>query len=542
MPTLDWIGKKAVVNHHRDVPYRLIHCDKDKSVGDPDAGNLLVQGDNLEALKALLPYYAGKVKCIYIDPPYNTGNEGWVYNDNVNSPEIKAWLGATVGKEAEDLSRHDKWLCMMYPRLRLLKEFLSEDGSIFVSMDDSESGSLRLLLDDVFGRGNFLASIIWQKVFSPKNSAQFFSDDHDYIYAYAKNIGLCQMGLLARSAEQDARYTNPDNDPRGPWTSGDFSARNFYGEGTYPVETPSGRVIPGPPTGMYWRVSKSKMKELDADGRVWWGETKDNVPRLKRFLSEVKQGVVPQTLWFYKDVGHTQEAKKELLETVSFEDSASVFITPKPTRLMKRIIEIGTEPGDIVMDSFAGSGTTGVAVARQGGGRRYILIEMEPSICQNVTAERLSRVIEGYDKSKTNGTKEHVEGAGGGFRFCTLGEPLFDADGNVSPAVTYADLAAHVFFCETGSPIPRRADGSSPLIGTFQGRAIYLLHSADSAGVASMAAGNVLTGAVLDALPLPEEGFTGARVVYAEGCTVPDDRLSRLGVTFKQIPYQIEGL
>ncbi|WP_407049212.1 site-specific DNA-methyltransferase [Methyloraptor flagellatus] len=542
MPTLDWIGKKAVVNHHRDVPYRLIHCDKDKSVGDPDAGNLLVQGDNLEALKALLPYYAGKVKCIYIDPPYNTGNEGWVYNDNVNSPEIKAWLGATVGKEAEDLSRHDKWLCMMYPRLRLLKEFLSEDGSIFVSMDDSESGSLRMVLDEVFGRGNFLASIIWQKVFSPKNSAQFFSDDHDYIYAYAKNIGLCQMGLLARSAEQDARYTNPDNDPRGPWTSGDFSARNFYGEGTYAVETPSGRVIPGPPTGMYWRVSKSKMKELDADGRVWWGETKDNVPRLKRFLSEVKQGVVPQTLWFYKDVGHTQEAKKELLETVSFEDSASVFITPKPTRLMKRIIEISTEPGDIVMDSFAGSGTTGVAVARQGGGRRYILIEMEPSICQNVTAERLSRVIAGYDKGRANGTKEHVEGAGGGFRFCTLGEPLFDADGNVSPAVTYPDLAAHVFFCETGSPIPRRADGSSSLIGTFQGRAIYLLHATDSAGVASTAAGNVLTGSMLDALPLPETGFTGARVVYAEGCTVPDDRLSRLGVTFKQIPYQIEGL
>lgn len=542
MPTLDWIGKKAVVNHHREVPYRLIHCDKDKSVGDPDAGNLLVQGDNLEALKALLPYYAGKVKCIYIDPPYNTGNEGWVYNDNVNSPEIRAWLGATVGKEAEDLSRHDKWLCMMYPRLRLLKEFLTEDGAIFVSMDDSESGSLRMLLDDVFGRGNFLASIIWQKVFSPKNSAQFFSDDHDYIYAYAKNIGLCQLGLLARSAEQDARYTNPDDDLRGPWTSGDLSARNFYSEGTYPVETPSGRVIPGPPTGMYWRVSKAKMKELDQDGRVWWGETKDNVPRLKRFLSEVKQGVVPQTLWFYKDVGHTQEAKREVLETVSFADSASVFITPKPTRLMKRIIEIATEPGDIVMDSFAGSGTTGVGVAREGGGRRFILIEMEPTICQDVTAVRLKRVIEGYDREKSKGASERVDGTGGGFRFCTLGEPLFDADGNVSPAVTYPDLAAHVFFCETGSPIPRRADGSSPLIGTFQGRAIYLLHSAEAIGVASANAGNVLTASVLENLPSPEPDFSGARVVYAEGCTVPDDRLSRLGVTFKQVPYQIAGL
>lgn len=542
MPTLDWIGKKAVVNHHREVPYRLIHCDKAKSYGDPDAGNLLVQGDNLEALKALLPYYAGKVKCIYIDPPYNTGNESWLYNDNVNSPEIRAWLGSVVGKEAEDLSRHDKWLCMMYPRLRLLKEFLTEDGAIFVSMDDSEAGSLRMLLDDVFGRGNFLASIIWQKVFSPKNSAQFFSDDHDYVYAYAKNIGLCELGLLARSAEQDARYTNADNDPRGAWTSGDLSARNFYSEGTYPVETPSGRVIPGPPTGMYWRVSKQKMKELDADGRIWWGETKDNVPRLKRFLSEVKQGVVPQTLWFYKDVGHTQEAKKELLETVAFADSASVFITPKPTRLMKRIIEIATEPGDIIMDSFAGSGTTGVAVAREGGGRRFVLIEMEQTIAESVTAERLKRVISGFDKAKSGGKVEPVEGTGGGFRFCTLGEPLFDADGNVSPAVTFPDLAAHVFFCETGSPIPKRVDGTSSLIGVFQNRAIYLLHSAEAVGVAREQSGNVLTGSVLETLPLPETNFVGARIVYAEGCTVPDDRLAPLGVTFKQIPYQIEGV
>ncbi len=542
MPTLDWIGKKAVVNHHREVPYRLIHCDKDKSVGDPDAGNLLVQGDNLEALKALLPYYAGKVRCIYIDPPYNTGNEGWVYNDNVNSPEIKAWLGATVGKEAEDLSRHDKWLCMMYPRLRLLKEFLSEDGSIFVSMDDSESGSLRMVLDEVFGRGNFLASIIWQKVYSPKNSAQFFSDDHDYIYVYAKDVRRCSIGLLARSAEQDARYRNLDNDSRGPWKTSDLSARNFYSAGTYSIKTPSGREISKPPTGSYWRYSEEKFWAMDRDNRIWWGEDGNSIPQIKRFLSEVKQGVVPQTLWFYKDVGHTQEAKKELLETVAFEDSASVFITPKPTRLMKRIIEIGTEPGDIVMDSFAGSGTTGVAVARQGGGRRYILIEMEPSICQNVTAERLSRVIAGYDKGKANGTKEHIEGTGGGFRFCPFADPLFDADGNVSPAVTYPDLAAHVFFCETGSPIPRRADGSTPLIGTFQGRAVYLLHSSEAFGVANPAAGNVLTGAVLDAPPLPEEGFTGPRVVYAEGCTVPDDRLSRFGVTFKQIPYQIEGL
>lgn len=542
MPTLDWIGKKSVVNHHREVPYRLLNCDKSKSVGDPDAGNLLVQGDNLEALKALLPYYAGKVKCIYIDPPYNTGNESWVYNDNVNSPEIRAWLGSVVGKEAEDLSRHDKWLCMMYPRLRLLKEFLTEDGSIFVSMDDNESGSLRLILDDIFGRSNFLASIIWQKVYSPKNSAQFFSDDHDYIYVYARNIRQCSIGLLERSAEQDARYRNPDNDPRGPWKTSDLSARNFYGAGTYAIRTPSGREISKPPTGSYWRVSKDKFWAMDGDNRIWWGEDGGSIPQIKRFLSEVKQGVVPQTLWFYKDVGHTQEAKKELIETVSFADSESVFITPKPTRLVRRILQLATEPGDIILDSFAGSGTTGVAVAREGGGRRFILIEMETNICTSVTSARLQRVIEGYVPEASEKPREGVAGTGGGFRFCTLGAPLFDADGNVNSVVTYADLAAHVFFCETGSPIQRGANRTAPLLGTFLGRAVYLLHAADSVGVASSAAGNVLTASILESLPLPELGFTGARIVYAEGCTVPEERLSALGVTFKQIPYQIEGL
>jgi hypothetical protein len=256
----------------------------------------------------------------------------------------------------------------------------------------------------------------------------------------------------------------------------------------------------------------------------------------------VKQGVVPQTLWFHKDVGHTQEAKKELLETVSFADSASVFITPKPTRLMKRIIEIATEPGDVILDSFAGSGTTGVATAREGGGRRFVLIEIEPTIAEPVTAARLRRVIEGYDRQRSNGASDRIEGTGGGFRFCTLGEALFDIDGNVNPSVTFPDLAAHVFFCETGSPIPRKAHASSPLIGIFQERAIYLLHTFQSMGVPNVNAGNVLTVSILEELPSPSKDFSGMRVVYAEGCTVPEDRLMALGVTFKQVPYQIEGL
>jgi adenine-specific DNA-methyltransferase len=186
MPTLDWIGKKAVVNHHREVPYRLLHCDRSRSVGDPDAGNLLVQGDNLEALKALLPYYAGTVNCIYIDPPYNTGNEAWVYNDNVNSPEILSWLGTVVGKEAEDLSRHDKWLCMLYPRLRLLREFLANDGVILCSIDDNEAAHTRLILNDIFGARNFIAQLVWEK--GRKNDAKLFSVGHDYFFVFAKDI------------------------------------------------------------------------------------------------------------------------------------------------------------------------------------------------------------------------------------------------------------------------------------------------------------------------------------------------------------------
>ncbi|KCZ66182.1 hypothetical protein L53_02355 [Hyphomonas sp. L-53-1-40] len=542
MPTLDWIGKQAVVNHHREVPYRLVHCDSELSAGDPDAGNLLVQGDNLEALRALLPYYAGKVKCIYIDPPYNTGNEGWVYNDNVNSPEIKAWLGNVVGKEAEDLSRHDKWLCMMYPRMRLLRDFLREDGVIFISMDDNASGPLRFLMDEIFGASNFLACAIWQKVFSPKNSARFFSDDHEYVYVYARNISRCELNLLDRSAEQDSRYSNVDNDPRGPWTSGDLSARNYYSEGTYPITTPSGRVIEGPPTGMYWRISKDRFAELDRDGRLWWGERGDNVPRLKRFLSEVKQGVVPQTLWFHKDVGNTQEGKKQLLEAVKFDDSQSVFITPKPTRLIERVLKIGAGPEDIIMDSFAGSGTTGHAILEQnkrdGGNRKFILVEMDDTIARNVTAERLRRVIKGYDKG--DDPAKPVEGLGGGFRFCRMGTPLFDEFGDVATEVTFPDLAAHIFFSETGVPIPQKAKGD--FLGVFQDRAVYLLFDAAHAETPREAAGNVLTPDRLDALPAPPEPFEGQRVIYAEGCTVSKDRLKSAGAVFKQIPYQIYGV
>jgi site-specific DNA-methyltransferase (adenine-specific)/adenine-specific DNA-methyltransferase len=531
MPTLDWIGRRAVINQHREVPYRLLRCEESLSVGDADAGNLLVQGDNLVALKALLPYYAGKVKCIYIDPPYNTGNEGWVYNDNTNSPEIRSWLGKVVGKEAEDLSRHDKWLCMMYPRLALLRDFLTEDGAIFISIDENEVHWLRAVLDEIFGNRNFIATVLWQKVYSPKNSARHFSEDHDYVLVYAKSAEKWRPNLIARSEAQDKAYKNPDKDSRGPWKTSDLSARNYYSKGTYSIACPSGRVIEGPPKGMYWRVSEEKFRELNNDNRIWWGKEGSAIPQTKRFLSEVKQGRVPQTLWTYQEVGHTQEAKQELLRICDFEDSAAVFITPKPTRLLQRILQIATDKDSLILDSYAGSGTTGHAVLAQnkedGGSRRFITVEMDESICRNITVQRLQRVVQGHGD---------FESLGSGFRFCTLGEPLFDEMGNIRDGVSFVELAAHVFFTETGSPIPAafRASTPSPFLGVHEGKAVYLLFNG-VLGDKRPNGGNVLTSEVLKFLP----PFAGIKVIYGEGCRLSDARLRREGVVFKQVPYQI---
>ncbi|MBC7161459.1 MAG: site-specific DNA-methyltransferase [Immundisolibacter sp.] len=540
MPTLNWIGKEAVVKHHKDVPLRLLEPVPGLSCGAADAGteggtpnNLIVQGDNLHALKALLPRYAGQVKCIYIDPPYNTGNEGWAYNDNVNSPQIRKWLGEVVGREGETLDRHDRWLCMMYPRLVLLRQFLRDDGAIFVSIDDNEVAALRLLMDEIFGARNFVATVLWQKVYSPKNSARHLSEDHDYIVIYAANSETWKPNLLGRNESQDAAYKNPDNDPRGPWKTSDLSARNFYSDGTYSLTTPSGRVIEAPPKGRYWTISKERFEELDRDNRIWWGKKKDSIPQFKRFLTDVKDGVVPQTMWFYKDVGHTQEAKKELLELVDFDTSDDVFITPKPTRLIQRILQIATDKDSIVLDSFAGSGTTGHAVLKQnaadGGSRRFILVEMDDNIARTVTAERVRRVANGY----TNAKGQAVAGLGGGFQFCRLSaEPLFDADGQIRGDVRFAQLAEFVWFAETGTGYTGQAD--SPLIGVHEGRAIYLLYN----GILkdrSVAGGNVLTGPVFDLLPR----FAGPKVIYAAANRM-GGRAAREGITFKQTPYALE--
>jgi len=345
--------------------------------------------------------FAGQVKCIYIDPPYNTGNKDFIYNDHF--------------VDKEDLWRHSKWCEFMFQRLTLAKDLLRQDGVIFVSIDDNEIYSLGLLMNRVFGEANFAANIIWQKNYSPKNTAKHFSSDHDFIVAYALNGDIWRPNLLPRTDSQDKAYKNPDNDPRGRWKPGDLSARNPYGLGTYAITTPSGRLIAGPPPGNYWRVSEPKLRELDRDKRIWWGKDGSNVPSIKRFLSEVQDGIVPQTLWKNDEVGHTQDAKKEIHDILEFPDSVSVFSTPKPVGLIDRILRLGTGTNDLILDFFAGSGTTAHAVHRlnkeDGGKRRVILVssteatadEPDKNICRDVCALRVRRVIEGYKDNEPLG-------------------------------------------------------------------------------------------------------------------------------------------
>lgn len=532
MPTLNWIGKNAVVNHHYTVPFHLLKDVPELSVGDPGSGNLIVEGDNLLALKALLPYYAGQVKCIYIDPPYNTGNEGWVYNDNVNSSVMKEWLGKVVGGEDETLDRHDRWLCMMYPRLALLKKFLKKEGAIFVSLDDNEVQNLRYIMDDIFGEHNFVTTIVWEKNYAPKASAKYLSENHDYILVYARSKEHWQRNLLPRSEKQDKAYKNPDNDPRGLWRPNNLAARNPYSLGIYRITTPSGRVIPGPPKGSYWRVSREKFDALDRDGRIWWGKDGSNVPAPKIFLSEVKQGIVPMTIWPYSEAGHTQDAKQQLVEILP--EATEIFATPKPIQLVKRILQLSTNPGDLIMDSFAGSGTTGHGVLVQNkeddGNRKYILVELEPNIAINITVERVKRAISGY----TNPKGENIQGLGGGFRYCRLSEPLFDEKGTIRESVKFAELARHVYFTETGEPLPRERVPNTPLIGVHHGVGVYLLYN----GILkdkSANGGNVLTSKVLAELPEHE----GMRVIYGTACRLSTERMRREGITFKQLPYKL---
>ena len=604
MPTLEFKGKQFVYSHHLSVPFRELKVAADKSLPVPDQkpsldDNLIIHGDNLEALKALLPTHAGKIDCIFIDPPYNTGNEGWCYNDNVRSPLMKEWLKRSANPvDKEDLERHDKWLCMMWPRLNLLRELLNERGAIVVTLDDNEIHRMRGLMDEIFGEENFIATCLWQKNYSPKNTAEFFSSDHDYVLIYAKSKSELEIGSLDRTEEQEGRYKNPDNDPRGPWKTSDLSARNPYSEGLYAIKCPGGRLIDGPPKGNYWRVSEQKFWDFDRDNRIWWGSDKNSIPQIKRFLSDVREGRVPQTIWFYSDVGHTDQAKKELKQVMSFENTLDVFITPKPVKLIERVLQIFSEPDSIILDSFAGSGTTAHAVLaanqKDGGNRRFILVECE-DYAGTLTAERVRRVINGYAFAGTQREElfsekltwsnfsrqsqkillqvEHVEktagatfdkvkkeikdgvltvtgerkieektpGLGGSFTYCTLGEPIEIESLLTGKGLPGFDaLARYVFYTATGRSLEKvgkpAADG---FIGETELFRIHLFYQPETAWLRSNEA--ALNAERVEAIAKGNRAGKRA-IVFAVAKFMSQKELTKQRIEFCQLPYAVHRI
>jgi len=541
MPTLNWIGKEKVVNHHQDVPYRILEhkygfsAEKGTQENPTNSGNKIIHGDNLEALKSLLPEYEGKIKCIYIDPPYNTGNENWVYNDNVNHPKIKKWLNQVVGKQGEDLTRHDKWLCMMYPRLVLLHKLLSDDGAIFISIDDNEQASLKLMMDEIFGGGNFLANIIWQKAFSPVNLRKTFSSNHDFIITFCKNISNFSMNGLPRQETDLKRYKNLDNDIRGVWTSGDLSVGPQIQEKVYEIITPSGRKVL-PPKGYCWRLTKERFEEYLSEKRIWFGEKGDNVPRIKRFLSEVKEDITPMTIWLHSDVGHNQSAKQDLKKI--FSEKQFPFDTPKPTQLIERILQISTDKNSIILDSFAGSGTTAHAVInlnnQDDGNRKFILIEME-EYAETITAERVKRVISSELKvmseaEKTNNSQLITQNYS--FDFYELGLPIFKDDKNLNEEVGEQKIREYIYFTETRKSIKNDDLGiknyGKYYMGTENDTSYYFYYEKNEITVLNSETLSIVTVRA------------GQYLIYADICLLDSEYMLRNHIIFKKIPRDIK--
>lgn len=503
MPILQWLDREQHVKAAEQVPYRLLEVDDALSAGDVDTPNMLIQGDNLEALKALLPYYAGRVHCIFIDPPYNTRSAFEHYDDNLE---------------------HSQWLAMMYPRLVLLREMLAEDGSIWVTIDDNEAHYLKVLMDEVFGRKSFVANCIWQKRYSRENR-EAVGDAHDHILLYASDPEKFKIrrNLLPLGDKQKKLYKNPDDDPRGPWQSVSLLAQGYRPNQMYEIHGPNGATFT-PPAGNCWKVIRSEYEKLIENSRVYFGKDGNGVPRRKEFLSLAK-GLVPWTWWPHEEAGHTDEAKKEANSVFGGDIS---FGTPKPERLIERIIHIASDPGDLVLDSFLGSGTT-AAVAHKMG-RRYIGVEMGDH-AETHCAPRLRKVIEG----EQGGISEAVGWkGGGGFRFYKLGAPVFDTDGRINPAIRFAHLAAHVWFSETHTALHKKPRG--PLLGRHNGVAYYLLYNG-ILGDKRPDGGNVLTNKVLNDLP-PHDG---PKVIYGEASRIGAPRLKDLGIVFKQTPYDVKA-
>lgn len=448
----NWAGKMSAKRNAYKPSRANLKPDKARSIDFDSTENLIIEGDNLEVLKLLQKSYSNKVKCIYIDPPYNTGND-FVYIDDFSEDKKAYWEksgttdnGVKVDSNTESQGRyHSNWLSMMYPRLVLARELLKEDGVIFVSIDDNEVHNLRKILDEVFGEENFVANIIWQKKYSPQNDATYFSDMHDYLLCFAKlkksnskEEEGWERKLLPRSDEQNSRYSNPDNDPRGDWKSSDMLVKTYSADYDYEITTPAGRVV-NPPKGRCWRFGRTKYEEMLNDNRIWFGSEGKSTPSVKRFLSEVQQGIVPSTIWFREEVGDNQEATKEIRDL--FPDYPP-FDTPKPSRLVRRILELSSDENAIVLDFFAGSGTTAHAVMElnkeDGGNRKYMLVQLPELTDENseahkagfktisdITIERVKRVSEKIQKEDEGKLLKEGKSLDLGFKVFKLAPSFF---------------------------------------------------------------------------------------------------------------------
>lgn len=641
MPTLNWIGKDKVVNHHLDVPfYTLEHkygfrTEDETDTSETHSGNMIIHGDNLVALKALLPEYEGRVNCIYIDPPYNTGEEKWVYNDNVNDPHIKKWLGEVVGKEGEDLSRHDKWLCMMYPRLALLQRLLHSQGAIFISIDDNEYTNLKAICDEIFGKNCFVANISWQRAYSTRNDKDGIPIEAEHLLVYGKEPKW-QPKKLERTEEMNSKYGNPDNDINLWRSDNSYATGGADHQGmVYAVQHPFTGELLYPVVNNHWRYGQKNMlnimngwceyelRDLHDEGRraEVCGISLENVRKgvlgivlkedletsrnkaqqvyekgpwpkyyftkggyggiaRKTYLNQV-EGRLISNLWKQAEVGHTDEAKKELKEIFG---GKSPFDTPKPTRLLERILNVATDDDSIILDSFAGSGTTAHAVLlanqKKHSHRKFILVELM-DYADTTTAYRVKKAITGYkatmkheediyNKKLTikNLTKAEtfikeaeaviekeqgnyaeiskpklqdncikviasrvadgfVEGLGGSFDYYELGKPLFKEDNNLNEEVDEENIRHYIYYTETKQPLTRKRENNSYLLNTFNGTGYYFYYEKDR-----------LTNLSLEDLSIVTEKAE-QYIIYADTCTIDEQTRAKLNVIFKKIPRDI---
>lgn len=583
MPTLDWIGKDKVVNHHLDVPYRVLERQYSFDANgthteDNGSENMIIHGDNLSALKSLLPQYEGKIKCIYIDPPYNTGNENWVYNDNVNDPRILKWLGEVVGKEGEDLSRHDKWLCMMYPRLKLLHRLLADDGVIFISIDDNELYNLKSICDEIFGMNCFVANISWQRTYSMRNDSKGIAAEIEHILVYSKALNW-NPTKLERTADMDSKYKNPDNDPKGAWRNIVASAPNAatHQGMVYAIQNPITGKYAYPPQGRCWSLGQDQMlaamcqwcdyelKDIgDAEERARvCGIAAEAVRKdvlaivisepldiAKRKAERWYEGIIPEfffsakgkgalsrkayienmggrpvtNFWPFSETGHTDEASRLLKNMFG---GTAIFDTPKPPRLLERILHIIDDKDAVILDSFAGSGTTAHAVLNMnksdGGNRKFILIEMM-DYADTITAERVKRVIDGYGEGK-----QAVEGTCGNFSYYELGDTLME-NGTLNENVSIDKIREYVYFTETKCrPMPISED-EPYLLGCHLVTAYYFYYDKEHI--------TTLNREFLHTVKTASDSY----VMYADLCTLSNAELEKFHITFKKIPRDISKL